>query len=124
MNEQTLPYLDEYTKFVTTYHSGQVSGEEVGEVIARMAQYFSEYNNKLVIAERALFLSARDIASRIDESTGKNITSSKAETFVSATDEHFEAEKLKAHVQNIEQFINALKALQKGVLGEYAHASL
>lgn len=122
--DNKLPYLEEYNSFVSQYASGQVSAEQVGEVIARMAQYFSEYNLKLVLAEKNLYVVASDIASRVDEATGKAITSSKADTFVNATNEHHVAEELKAHVQNIEQFINALKALQKGVLNEYAHQSL
>jgi hypothetical protein len=120
----TLPYLDEYNKFIKDYQTAQVSGEEIGEVIARMAQYFSEYNLKLVKAERCLYLVGRDIANRVDEATGKAIAVSKAELLISATDEHLGAEEAKAHVQNIEQFINALKALQKGVLNEYSHQSL
>lgn len=121
---ENLPYLEEYNKFVASYATAQVSGEQVGEIIARMAQYFSSYNNQLVLAEKRLYVTASDIASRVDETTGKAITSSKADIFISATEEHFEAEKLKAHVENIEQFINALKALQKGVLNEYSHQSL
>jgi len=120
----TLPYIDEYNKFIRDYKSGTVNGEEVGQVISRMAQYFSEYNLKLVLCEKKLFLVARDIESRVDENTGKAITSSKAVGVVNATEEHFEADMLKAHVANIEQFINALKALQKGVLNEYSHSGL
>lgn len=119
-----MPYLDEYTKFIKDYHTKQVSGEEIGEVIARMAQYFSEYNSKLVLSERDLYLVARDIEGRVDEMTGKAITSAKAENIIRSTTEYFESQKIKAHVQNIEQFINALKALQKGVLNEYSHQSL
>lgn len=117
---ENLPYIEEYNKFVETYKSGQVTGEQVGEVIARLAQYFGKHNNELVAAEKRLFITAADIAARVDDTTGKAITSSKAEIFICATEEHFEVEKLKAHVENIEQYINALKALQKGILQEYA----
>ena len=123
MNEQTVPYLGEYNQFVRDYKSGTVTGEEVGILIARLAQYFSEYNLKLIIAERQVYITAKDIENRIDENTGKAITSSKAQTIICATDEYFEKEKIKAHVQNIEQFINALKSLQKGVLQEYANSN-
>lgn len=122
--QNILPYMDEYNKFIKEYKSGAVNGEEVGEVIVRMAQYFSEYNMKLVNAERSLFLVARDIESRTDENTGKPITSAKAVGIVNATEEHYTVDVLKAHVINIEQFINALKALQKGVIGEYSHSGL
>jgi hypothetical protein len=124
IQELQLPYLEEYKDFIMNYKSGQVNGEQVGEVIARLAQYFSEFNNRLVNAERALFIVAKDIEMREDERTGKPITSTKATVIVSATDEHYIVEILKAHVENIEQFINALKALQKGVLNEHSYAGL
>lgn len=120
----TLPYLEEYNSFVKNYKSREVSGEEVGEVIVRMATYFSEYNMKLVETERNLYLIARDIEGRVDENSGKTITSAKAQSIINATGEHHIKEQVKAHVQNIEQFINALKALQRGVLSEYAMSSL
>lgn len=120
----TLPYLEEYNNFIKNYKSREVSGEEVGEIIARMATYFSEYNMKLVDAERSLYLAARDIEGRIDENSGKTITSAKAQSIINATEEHYKSEQIKAHVHNIEQFINALKALQRGVLSEYAMSGL
>lgn len=115
-------YLDEYNSFLSTYHRGQVSGEEVGEVIARMGAHFALYNMNMVNAERKLALVARDIESRTDEASGKAITSAKAKTFIDATDEAHEYNMARAHTQNIEQFLNSLKALQKGVLNEYAHS--
>ena len=124
-NEKTThSYMEEYNGFIKDYKRSQVSGEEVGEVIARMAGYFGEYNMKLVDAEHGLHLVASDIEGRTDENSGKTITSAKAQALVSATDEHYFAEELKAHVKNLEQFINALKALQRGVLSEYAMSSL
>lgn len=119
--EKTFPYIEEYTKFVKDFSVGQVTGEEVGEIVVRMAQYFAENNLKLVLAERAFALKAKEAEETIDESTGKQISSTKAKTIAEATDEAYEAAQAKAHVQNCEQFINALKALQKGVLNEFSH---
>ena len=122
MNDIKHVYLDEYNTFLSTYHRGQVSGEEVGEVIVKMASYFAQYNMSMVLAERKLALVARDIESRVDEASGKAITSAKAKTFIDATDEAHAYNMERAHTQNIEQFLNGLKALQKGVMNEYAHS--
>ena len=119
-----IPYMEEYSNFIKNYKTSQVSGEEVGGVIARMAGYFAEYNMKLVNAERNLYIMARDIEERTDETSGKTITSSKAQALVRATNEHYIADELKAHVKNVEQFVNALKSLQRGVLSEYAMSNL
>lgn len=122
--DEKLPYFEEYNEFISKYKERQVSAEEVGQVIARMAQYFGQYNFKLVSAEKRLYVTASDIMNRTDELTSKPITGVKAEALINATEEHFGAEQAKAHVQNIEQFINALKSLQKGILQEYAHSGI
>ncbi len=113
-------YIDEYNAFLTNYHRGEVSAEEVGEIIVKMAGHFSQYNMNMVLADRKLAKTARDIECRTDEN-GKAISSAKAKIFTDATDEAGEYSTLKAHKENIEQFINALKSLQKGVLNEYSH---
>lgn len=120
METQELPkYWQEYNEFISNYGRGETSGEEVGELIARLAQYFAEYNMHTVKAERRLALVARDIESRVDESTGKLISSTKAKVMVDGTDEADIYNTMKAHRQNIEQFLNSLKSLQKGILNEY-----
>lgn len=116
-----MPYITEYTKFIKDYATGQVTGEEVGEVVVRMAQYFAEHNLRRVLTERAYALVMRDAEAKVDEATGKQLSSVKAKSIAEASDEAYEAEQAKAHVANIEQFINALKALQKGVLNEFSH---
>jgi len=125
MSQETeFPYLVEYNKFVKDFSIGQVTGEEVGEVIVRMAQYFAEQNLKLVMAERALSLIVRDAESSVDEATGKTISSAKAKSISEASDEAYVAAQAKCHKENCEQFINALKSLQRGLINEYAHAGL
>ena len=119
--DKNLPYLDEYTKFVVDYKKGFVNAEDVGELIARMAQYYSFYNGLLVEAERKLFMIAREIEMSADSASGKTITSTKAQSLINATDEYNNVNELKMHVRNTEQFINALKFLQKGILNEYSH---
>lgn len=102
------------------YKRAEVSGEEVGEQVVRQAQYFAKYNLLLVASERGLSLVAKEIEERRDEN-GKPISSTKAKVYTDATKEAGNYALAKAHVLNIEQYINALKALQKGVLQEYAH---
>jgi uncharacterized protein YbcV (DUF1398 family) len=98
----------------------EVSGEEVGLMVAKMAQFFSRYNLMLVRATKNYNSVAKDIYNMIEDN-GKPITSSKAEIVAAATQEADEVRELKAHVGNTEQMINALKSLQKGILNEYAH---
>ena len=123
MENKELPYIEEYVKFVKEFQLGQVSGEEVGELVVRMGQYFAEWNLKLVLAERALSLVAKAAEETVDQATGKTLSSAKAQVITAASDEAFEANQCKAHLENCNQFINALKALQKGLLNEFSHMS-
>ena len=116
--ETTEQYLIEYKAFIDSYKRSEVSGEEVGELIARMAQYFAMQNLKTVACERDMYIIGKDIESRADEG-GKVISSAKAQAIISATPEADKYRTARAHRDNIEQCINALKSLQKGVLSEY-----
>jgi hypothetical protein len=51
------------------------------------------------------------------------MSTSKAEILASSTPEGDNYTLFKTHVENCEQLINALKALQKGVLLEYSNAT-
>lgn len=116
-------YLSEYDTFQASYRRTEISPEEVGEIIMHQASYFSSYNIDLVIAEGKFAKKAQEIEKQTDDN-GKPISSTKAKVFSDATSEAVEFNLCKAHVQNIEQIINALKALQKGVLNEYAHSGM
>lgn len=118
-NEQQ-SYQIEYNAFMTLYNKGAATGEQVGEVIAKMAQYFSEANLNFAAASVASNKKAAEIERGVDDS-GKAISSAKAAVYAAATDEYAVYAVAKAHVTNIEQCINALKALQKGVLNEFSH---
>jgi hypothetical protein len=113
-------YQVDMDNFMAEYKRSEVSGEEVGELIARMAQHFCYYNMQMVTAERNFTLVARDIENRVDEN-GKAITSTKAKIFAEATEENHLYNIARAHVQNVEQIINSLKSLQKGILNEFSH---
>ena len=117
-----MEYEKLYTDFLTAYKTGMMSGEEVGEAIVRLAHYYAKANLEMINKERAMNLIARDTESQVD-GNGKAISSSKAKVFVDATDECFAYNTARAHIENIEAYINALKALQKGILNEYAHMS-
>jgi hypothetical protein len=121
--KNTMPYIEEYTSFIKNYSLGEVSSEEVGNLVVRMAQYFAEHNLRLVLAERALALVAKENVEGVDESTGKQVSVAKADILTSASDEAYERSQAKAHLVNCEQFINALKSLQRGLQNEYSHMS-
>lgn len=126
MDEATKPtpdYLVEYELFMDNFKKTQISGEEVGELVMRMAAYYSRYNMKYAEALRLYSAVAKDMTNMVDAS-GKPISATKASSLADATPEAARYAEAKIHVQNIEQCINALKALQRGVLNEYAHAAL
>ena len=120
--ENTHDYLAEYTSFMDMYKKTEVSGEEIGELVMRMAAYYAQYNLRYGRAMKAYSMVAKDIEMSSDESTGKAISSTKAKVIASATPESNNYEEAKIHVSNLEQLINALKALQRGALMEYSHA--
>lgn len=114
-------YQTEYAEFLESYGKGITSGEDVGAVIARMAQYFVEINIKYGKALMAYNVAARTIEESSDDDTGKPISSTKAKVISAATPQSEDLINAKMHIENIEQIINALKSLQKGILLEYSH---
>lgn len=115
-------YMVDYDAFQNSFKLTEVNGEEVGVMIMKMAGYYGKYNARMSNALRNYTQVSKDIHSQTDMVTGKPITSSKAEVIAAATPEAAALQDAKVHVQNLEQFINALKALQKGVLLEYSNA--
>lgn len=117
-----MEYEKIYTDFLGVYKTGMMSGEEVGEAIVKLAHCFAKTNLEMITKERAMNHVARDTEGQLD-ANGKAISSTKAKVFVDATDECYAYNVARGHLQNIETYINALKALQKGILNEYAHMS-
>lgn len=114
-------YTEDYETFMGDFSTREISGEEVGEMVARMAQHFARHN---LISVRSLKVYAKlksELHAQPDGATGKPMTSTKAEMIAAATPEAYSYEEAKVHVQNIEQMINALKSLQRGILFEYQH---
>ena len=102
------------------YKTGMVAAETVGESIAKLAHCFAEANFSMVNAERNRNGVAKEMESQTDLN-GKSLSSTKAAVMTAASEESYLYDMSRAKVQNIESYINALKALQKGVLGEYSH---
>jgi len=122
MSDELQAYQVEFTEFMDQYKkNGVTNGEAVGAAISRLAQYFSTKNISVSIKEAALAKVAAKTVSSFDDNTGKPISVSKADILIKATDEAKALMIEKAHLQSIEQYINALKYLQKGILNEYSH---
>lgn len=117
----TPEYMQEYEKFINDYKFTEISSEETGLLIAKMAVYFSRYNNSLRHALRNYSIITRDFQMGVDETTGKPISSAKADTLAAATDQADKYNELKIHVNNIQEIMNSLKSLQRGQINEYAH---
>ncbi len=116
-------YIEDYELFMKnlTSQGGNMAAGEVGEMIARMASHFIRHNLIQARALKVYHATAQKIYSSIDGA--KPITASKAEVLAAATPEAAAYQESRVHVQNIETAINALKALQRGVLNEYAHSA-
>lgn len=115
-----MEYEKIYSEFLVSYKTGMMSGEEVGECIVKLAHCYAKANLEMINKERAMNLVARDTEGQMD-ANGKAISSTKAKVYVEASDECFSYNTSRAHLENIEAYINALKALQKGILNEYSH---
>lgn len=115
----TPDYMIDYDSFLKTFQEKEVSGAEVGEMVARMAAYYARYNLTLTGAQKMYNNTVVQHLAQTDAS-GKAISATKAESLAAASEEHEAYARAKVHVQNLEQYINALKSLQKGLLYEYS----
>lgn len=112
-------YQSEYEKFIQAYVSGTTTAEAVGVMVMHMAQYYSQYNVLYATRLNTFNQTARSFEEKRDESTGKSISSTKAKSLADATEESCALNYAKVHVANIEQMLNALKALQRGIMVEW-----
>ncbi len=115
--ENDKQFLEEYQKFLNSYKSGLSNGEQIGEVIARMANYFAIANSKYGEALIAYNTVASSIEKTIDNN-GKPISSAKSKILASATPESDALIRARINVESIQEIINSLKALQKGIIFE------
>lgn len=117
-------YIKEYNEFIQNYASGTTTGERIGLVISKMASYYTNANLEYAASLISFNIKARDIEQTVDENTNKIISSSKAKVLSDATVEAQVMIIAKANLENIEQSINALKSLQRGVLTEFSQGNL
>lgn len=122
--EEKEKYQVIYDEFMEKYNRAEVTPAEVGEVLANIAGFFPNYNEKLTLARRSFALITRDEILKTDELTGKAVTASKAEIIARASSEAFIYEKAKSHVENIEMLIASLKFLQKALETEYINSNV
>ena len=118
------PYEKLYAEFMSGYVSGVTTGEGVGELVARLAGFYPNYNAAMAKAERSYALISRDEVLKTDETTGKAMSSAKAETIAAASPEATAFKQARVHVQNLEMLIQSAKALQRGLIQEMSHSGL
>lgn len=111
-------YQKEYSEFINGYQKTQYDGEDVGALIAKMAHYYAQHNTLLIDLQTKKDKMMVELLQTVEGI--KPISVSKAEMLVRVTPEYIEAIKVEVHIKNIEQYINALKSLQKGLLNEYS----
>jgi len=116
-------YMTEYEKFMVDYRLSEVSGEEVGQLIMRLSGYYGRYNVQAGEKLKAYTRVKATIINKKDDDTGKPLSAAKADVLADATPEAEAYAESKIHLNNLESYINALKALQKGVLQEYTNAT-
>jgi len=115
----TPDYIQDYENFQKNYRIAETGGEEIGILISKMAGYYARYNIRLGNALHAYSTIKSEFQGSSDPATGKPMSTSKAEVLASSTPEAKEYENSRIHVQNLQEYINALKSLQKGALFEY-----
>ena len=114
-------YIEDFQEYLERLRTQEVTGREIGEMIVYMANHFIRHN-LIMMRSMKLFMKVKsEIQGRVDEITGKPITSAKADTLAAATPESFAYEEARTHLQNIQEAINALKAFQRGALNEYSN---
>ena len=114
-------YIIDYENFRDTFKKTETTGEEIGEVIMRMAGYYARYNVRMGEALRVFSAKKAEFQNQIDPSSNKAMTSSKVEVLADATPEAYTYEMSRIHVNNIQEYINSLKALQRGAMNEYSN---
>ena len=113
-----------YSDFMTSYSSGAVTSEQAGELVARLAGYFPNYNAAKIKAERSYALTLRDEILKTDERSGKPVSATMAETVAAASVEASTYKQARMHIENLEMLIQSAKSLQRGLIQEMSHSSL
>jgi len=114
-----MEYRKVYDDFIASYIAGTTNAEEVGHTITIMAQHFCDANMAVGAADKGystLFAENMQL-----EEGGKSISAAKAKIMTDASEEANVLSSAKRNLENIEQLINALKYLQRGMANEYQH---
>lgn len=119
MQPHDYDYVIAYEDFMNKFKVSEITGSEVGEVVMRMAGYYTRYNLGFHKAIKAFSAVKASLLNGLDEQTGKPMSSAKADTMADATPEGEQYELYKIHVQNIQEYINSLKALQRSLTQEF-----
>lgn len=112
-------YMTEFHQFQGDFKRGQTSPDEVGELIMRMAGHYAKYNIEYAGKLQTFSAVMAELINSVDIQSGKGMTASKAEILGDATTESAAFQIAKIHVNNIQEYINSLKSLQKSLMVEY-----
>jgi hypothetical protein len=119
-----MDYKKEFQEFIQSMEAGQpVPSEAVGKLIVKMASYFSQAVSLAVKAEYAFNKKLAEFEGKVDEN-GKSLSSTKATSQAQATPEYLDYISAKGDVVSLEQYINALKSLQKSLANEFSYSSV
>lgn len=114
-------YIIEYEDFQKGFKLGETSPDKVGELIMRLAGYYARYNIIYASKLRAFSAVMQTLINSTDDQSGKGMTASKAEILGADTKEAAEYELAKVHINNIQEYINSLKSLQRSLMIEYGN---
>lgn len=121
MDQNTPDYIVAYENFQRDFKRTETSPDLVGELIMILAGYYARYNIRYADSLRVYSSVMATIINSPDGQTGKAMSASKAELIGNATPECAAYQLAKVNINNIQEYINSLKSLQKSLMVEYGH---
>lgn len=116
-------YQEIYKEFQTKCENNSASAVDAGQAYVKLTSLYANYNLDLAYAKKALSRVIADTQSKMDDATGKPVTSAKAEILSRATPESDSVVLSEAHVNNLSMMIQTLKKYQEGLAQEFSHNS-
>ena len=113
--------MTEFDQFQNNFKRTETGPDEVGELIMKMAGHYARYNVQYADKLRAFSTVMAELINSIDTQSGKGMSASKAEILGAATSESAAFQIAKIHINNLQEYINRLKSLQKSLMVEYGH---
>ena len=113
--------MTEFDQFQNNFKRAETGPDEVGELIMKMAGHYARYNVQYADKLRAFCAVMAGIINSIDIQSGKGMSASKTEILGAATVESAAFQIAKIHINNLQEYINSLKSLQKSLMIEYGH---